>query len=192
MTARAILVMKGKSGRKSRLAPMMSPAERDALVAHMLDHAVAMLAASPAIGEIMLVSPEREDVALPVTWVPDPGAGLNAAILAGTWGAGDVLVLLPDLPLLSVEDIDALAAAGAASRIAIAPDHGETGTNALYLAAGQDFRFAFGAGSLAAHRAEARRLGIEPALIRRRGLAVDVDEPEDVVRAFGRAIPFAA
>ena len=64
--------------------------------------------------------------------------------------------------------------------IAIAPDRGGHGTNGLYLPAGLDFTCRFGARSRVRHEAEARRFGIEPAIVVRPGLAFDLDTPADL------------
>ena len=42
--------------------------------------------------------------------------------------------------------------------------------------------FRFGAGSFAAHHAEARAAGVEPAILDRPGLAFDLDTPQDLAR----------
>ena len=68
----------------------------------------------------------------------------------------------------------------------IAPDQRGIGTNGLYLPTALDFRCRFGAGSRARHEAEAQRLGIEPAIVRRPGLALDLDTPADL-RSLGGA-----
>ena len=91
------------------------------------------------------------------------------------------IVLLPaDLPHLVPADVEVLVTAGRDARIAIAPDRHGTGTNGLYLPAGLDFTCRFGARSRARHEDEARRLGIEPAIVTRHGLASDLDTPCDL------------
>ena len=72
-----------------------------------------------------------------------------------------------------------LALAGAAGTVAIAPDRRRQGTNGLSVAAGLDLAFRFGAGSFAAHLAEAERLGVTPDVIENPRLALDIDTPED-------------
>ncbi len=96
----------------------------------------------------------------------DPGTGLNPALhsalaqIAGK-GADRMIVLFADLPRLTTQDVQLLAAAPPGT-IAIAPDRHGTGTNALSLPLpeAKAFTFAFGADSYALHHAEAERLGL--------------------------------
>jgi 2-phospho-L-lactate guanylyltransferase len=120
----------------------------------------------------------------------DTGASLSAAFeLARTRAraahATELLLLPADLPWLTAADVEALVVAGRRARVAIAPDRRGSGTNGLYLPAALDFSFRFGNGSRSLHEAEARRLGIEPAIVSRPGLAADLDTPADL-RALGR------
>lgn len=97
-------------------------------------------------------------------YVPDPGAGLDAAVQAGvdavaaaavaTGVVGPVAVLLADLPAARAEDLAAALKAAAAYRRAFVPDRRGTGT--VLLAAGDPSLLtpAFGAGSAARHRAQ--------------------------------------
>ena len=66
--------------------------------------------------------------------------------------------------------------------VVIAPDRLGTGTNGLALSPPGIIGFRFGAGSFAAHRAEAQAAGVEPAVVVRPGLAFDLDTPEDLAR----------
>ena len=64
--------------------------------------------------------------------------------------------------------------------VVAAPDRAGTGTNALLLARPGLIAYAFGEGSLAAHRAAAAASGLRFALCERAGLATDIDRPEDL------------
>ena len=94
-----------------------------------------------------------------------------------------LVVLHGDLPNLAADDVAALidAAAGGPA-VAIAPDRLGTGTNGLALRPPGVIGFRFGAGSFAAHRAEAQTAGVDPAVVVRPGLAFDLDTPEDLAR----------
>ena len=65
------------------------------------------------------------------------------------------------------------------ARLVLATDRLGTGTNALGLRADVAFTTRFGPGSLAAHRAEAARRGLDAVVVHRPGTAVDLDTPED-------------
>ncbi|MDE8653497.1 2-phospho-L-lactate guanylyltransferase [Novosphingobium album (ex Liu et al. 2023)] len=193
MSCWAVIPIKAAGDGKSRLAGVLDPAAREALVDAMLAHVVATALATPSLDRVYLVGPSRHGLDEAITLLPDPGAGLNAALqaalarLAGQ--APDrvpdrVVVIAADLPHLSTLDLDLLARARDGA-IAIAPDRHGTGTNALSLplpdAAG--FTFLFGEDSFARHCAEAERLGHNVETILSRGLEKDIDEPADLADA---------
>ena len=128
---------------------------------------------------------------------------------------GRLVVAHADLPALSPEDVEALLAED--TPVVIATDRNRAGTNLLLLPfetyanslspapkrrnpgleeQGGRFRFRFGAGSLAAHVAEAKAHGLDVTVVHRPGTAVDLDTtddwsqlPEEVRAAVGRQVP---
>ena len=88
--------------------------------------------------------------------------------------------LFADLPLVRAADVAALMAAAGDAAVALAPDHAGTGTNALTLPLPTPFELKFGPGSFAAHLAEASRVALTATVVRREGLACDIDEPTDL------------
>ena len=123
-----------------------------------------------------------------------PADGLNGALLtaqavAARERAARLLILPADLPLLAPSDVAAVLAAGrppagerGRARIVIAPDGASVGTNALLLEPPTALAPLFGADSFHAHVAWAAELGLRYAIVRRPGLLLDVDTPEDVWR----------
>jgi len=93
-------------------------------------------------------------------------------------GAARVLLLAADLPYLVASDLELLLAEDAP--VVIAPDRHRRGTNALLLAPPSVIAPAFGADSFNAHRERARRASAEARIVTSRGLATDVDDPEDL------------
>ncbi len=91
-----------------------------------------------------------------------------------------VLVIAADLPWVQPSDIIALVGAAGPNTLVLAPSRDGTGTNALLVPSGVHLRPAYGEGSRAAHRREARRLGLRLAEVVRPGLGFDVDRPEDL------------
>jgi 2-phospho-L-lactate guanylyltransferase len=75
--------------------------------------------------------------------------------------------------------LDALPAAGG---VAIAPDRAGRGTNGLALRPPDAIGFRFGAGSFAAHRADAEAAGVPLVEVHRPGLEFDLDTPADLAR----------
>ena len=178
MSWTAVVPLKTAADRKTRLSPSLDLAERIRLSNRMARQVVATLKETEEVGRVLLLSPGPLE-ALDAEWMPDEGRGLNAELTrvrAGLGGA--MLVVHADLPLLARDDVEALLAAAAAAGVAVAPDrHGE-GTNAIALADARPFRFAFGPGSFRGHSAEAGA-----AVVRRPGLALDIDSPDDLQAA---------
>jgi 2-phospho-L-lactate guanylyltransferase len=151
---------------------------------------------STAIEAVAVVSPDPAALELAANLGPDvypvtqsaAEPGLNAAIEIGRrWaaarGASGILVLFGDLPLLTGADVRNLVRRDAP--VVLAPDRHGSGTNALLLRLGRSpdgrpFTFHFGAGSYAAHVAEAHRLGLEAATSISSGTALDLDTPDDL------------
>lgn len=189
MTSRIIVPHRGLEHAKTRLAGVLEPAQRADLAGRLLRHVLEVaVAAGP---EVVVISPDPglEDV------VVDAGArlsvqrglGLNAGLAqardeAMTDGVTLLAVLHGDLPALTSPDVTALlaAATGGGALVAIAPDAAGTGTNGLALAPPDVIGFQFGAGSLEAHRRAAKRAGAWTTLVRRPGLAFDIDTPDDL------------
>ena len=140
----------------------------------MLGHVVA---AATSVGRTWVVSPEPVAGA---EWVPDPGGGQGAAVEAALReiGPGPVLVVNSDLPSLTAEDLQALAAATPEQGIAVAPAADGT-TNALGLSDAGLFAPLYGPGSAERFRAHAEH-AVD---VIRPGLRDDVDTPSDVVSA---------
>jgi 2-phospho-L-lactate guanylyltransferase len=166
--------VKARSSGKQRLASALPEPQRTALIEAMLEHVLAAVRAAPLAG-VLILSPDGE---------PLPQATHVLALEATR-----LLIVFADLPLLACEDLVALERATEACGVALAPDHTGTGTNALGLALPTTFRLQFGAGSCARHQLEAARIGRPARLVRRPGLAFDVDEPADLEALRARADP---
>ncbi len=111
-----------------------------------------------------------------------PPLGLNHAVAAGVAhlaaaGHDEVIVSHADLP--NVAGLAALAGAGVGV-VTLVPDRHDDGTNVLVVPSDAGFRFAYGARSFTAHRAEAERLGLEVRVVRDARLAWDIDVPADL------------
>lgn len=190
MNVWAIIPVKPFGLGKSRLAGVLGATERAELNRRLFQHVFATTAAALGSERVAVVTADGDlrahAQARKAHAVPDPaGGGLNAALAEASRyacanGADSVLVLPSDLPLLQPEDIAALIAALTPTKACvIAPDARELGTNALTLAAPPPDFFRFGEQSFAAHIEAARNHGVEPRIMRRPGLAFDLDTPDD-------------
>ncbi len=172
----AVVPIKPVATRKTRLRGHLTPTEIETLTEVMLRHVLDVAGRVEAIGTVTLLAAERYS-GWTGDWFPDPGMGLNAALGAMARAVPDrLLVLHADLPALVPDDVAAMVAADGAS---VSPDLRGAGTNAIALGDARDFDFAFGAGSFERHCAALPGAGI----VRRPGLALDIDLPEDLAQA---------
>ncbi len=187
---RIIVPHRGLAVAKTRLAPVLEPGERVALARELLERVLRV--AHQACHDVVVISPSAELAAVvePIgaALVVQHGMGLNAGLdqaraAALTDGIGLLGVLHGDLPNLRPDDVRALLDAVPAPRgVAIAPDRAGLGTNGLALRPPDAIDFAFGVGSLAAHRAAATAAGLVPSIVDTPGLAFDLDTPADLAR----------
>jgi len=191
LKATAIVPVKRFHEAKRRLAPGIDDERRAALAAAMLEDVLEAIAAARGIDRTIVVSgdPVAQDIAAAASAevVPDPAdEGHVEAALAGiarseVEGAGCVVLLAGDCPLLEPRELDRLLTGLPDPYVAIVPDrHGE-GTNALVLTPPTAIRPAFGEGSLARHVVAAREAGIPFAVEELPSLALDLDTPADLV-----------
>ncbi|MCL2793778.1 MAG: 2-phospho-L-lactate guanylyltransferase [Microbacteriaceae bacterium] len=191
MTWAVVIPFKGAPRSKSRLAERFDDATRHALALAFLQDTVAAVRGAAGVASVVVVSNEPglpgllegDETAAELTFVPDPGDGLNAAIEAGLRAARAAdpdahrAALLGDLPELRPEELAAALAAAARHPLAFVTDAAGTGTTLIALAPGQNATPHFGAGSAAAHEAA----GFAPLeLPPDSGLRRDVDAPADL------------
>ena len=111
MSCWALIALKTFACGKSRLAQVLSLAQRESFSRTMLEHVVRSLAAAHEIDGIAIVTQERAALPAAALALHDPGGGLNAALASGARqlgaaGANELLVLHADLPLLAADEID--------------------------------------------------------------------------------------
>jgi 2-phospho-L-lactate/phosphoenolpyruvate guanylyltransferase len=194
-----VVLIKDFSTAKSRLAPTMQPAMRRALAEMTAARAIdAALAVAPTLA--VCGSPEAADLArakgAAVVVEQEPGGQNPAARLGLTEvlqrGAGEALLLSSDLPLVDAAGVRRLLARADedGSVVVAAPAVGRQGTNALLLRPPGDFDLRFGEASLPLFAEEARRRGRRFIVHDDPSLALDLDEPPDLV-AWRRLEPTA-
>jgi 2-phospho-L-lactate guanylyltransferase len=181
----AIVPVKGLEDAKSRLAPLLGPDERAALVGRMLADVLAACEGSEAVVRTLVVTPEPGVMPVPagVELLADAGEGHAAAValaLADPRSREGALVVMADCALATPEALDRLAAA--ARPVALAPAL-NGGLNALAVRDPEAFEPVFGLPRGAELTvARARAAGLEPAVLDIPELAFDVDEPGDLRR----------
>ncbi len=192
---------------KSRLAPVLTPSQREELNRWLLRRTVRL--ARQVIGPVVVISRAPSILAQAKTqgaWgLPEVSTGLNLALtqaahFARDQGATALLVLPTDLPRLTASDLESILSLGgmekpgwkpvphsaglkpalhATRQLVIAPCRRGTGTNALLMRPPNLIPFLFGPDSFAAHCAAARAAGVEPLIYRADSIAFDLDTPED-------------
>jgi 2-phospho-L-lactate guanylyltransferase len=101
----------------------------------------------------------------------------------------DMLTVPGDIPRVTAAEIAAvIEARRPAPAVTIVPAHDERGSNAVLCAPPLVMPLRFGDDSFLPHLAAARARGIEPTIVRLPGIALDIDQPDDV-HAFLRAEP---
>ncbi len=175
-----LVPVKAFADAKARLAPVLSPADRERLARWTAERVLA------AAGELpVFVACDDEPVAewarqhgATVLW--RPGVGLNAAINTSIAelrerGVGHVIVAHGDLPrarVLSSTVID--------GTLVLIPDARGDGTNVATLPTALSFEFAYGPSSFTRHLAQAIASGIPVAVRRDPLLCLDIDTPSDL------------
>ncbi|MHB8587894.1 MAG: 2-phospho-L-lactate guanylyltransferase [Candidatus Dormibacteraceae bacterium] len=192
MSTWVIVLIKDFASAKQRLQPALGPRARRDLARRNARLAVAAAAA----GDRVLVVAGSEEVAgLAEAWGAEVLAepqqeGQNVAAARGIaraveGGAGAVLLLSSDLPLVTIDAVRAVleSVSRLEAPVAVAvPAVGRGGTNALYLRPPHAIALHFGSDSLAKFRQEAQSLGVTFVVHHSEAMALDLDEPGDLAR----------
>ena len=193
MTIWAVLPVKEMAGAKERLSPLLSPAERVALMRVMVGEVLAALTAARGLAGVAVVTLDpwaSAAAAAAGARVITAGAREGhtgsvtaAARLLAAEGAGGIMTMPGDIPAVTAAEVEALLIGhGAAPAFSIAPAHDEAGSNGVLLTPPQAVPLRFGDDSYFPHLAAARAQGIAPRIVRLPGAAMDIDHPADLAR----------
>jgi 2-phospho-L-lactate guanylyltransferase len=191
LKATAVLPVKRFAAAKQRLAPGMGATHRAELAAAMLEDVLEAIGAARSVERTVVVTSEPRAIELAkaagaeLVADPDegghPGAARAGIARARELGAGRVVLLPIDCPLLAPRELERLLTGMPDRYVAVVPDRHGTGTNALALAPPNAIEPSFGEGSCARHVALAREAGIPYGVEELPSLALDLDTPADVV-----------
>ena len=187
----AVLPTKPLALAKSRLAPHLGDADRQALSFAMFHDVLECLSRANNVDAIAVVTADRRllDLAMRMRALAiDEGTprGLNAAAALGTThaverGATSVLIMLSDLPLLTAEEVDALYAdLPPAPHVRLARSHEGLGTNALLRVPPTAISTRFGGRSFQDHLAAAADANVSCSQVDLPGLSFDIDTIDDL------------
>ncbi|MGD8318622.1 MAG: 2-phospho-L-lactate guanylyltransferase [Myxococcales bacterium] len=194
----ALVPIKGFDRGKSRLAEVLSPAERVRLTRGMFEHVVSVLRASPAIDQVAVVSDSADARELAnrlglVALVDAEGSQGLADVVDGALvdlekrGATSVMICMSDLPDLSVADIERVSRQLERSDVVLVPDLSRRGTNVVAVRPATRLPSCLGhEDSLRRHQDQARSLGLSVSIQVSDGIGFDLDQPDDLERLRGR------
>jgi 2-phospho-L-lactate guanylyltransferase len=192
----AVVPVKERNRAKERLAPLLPPETRRALALAMLEDVLAALGGAAGLAGVLVVTvdpgarrvAQRYRARLVEDGARDGHSGAVAAaarLLAAERRAG-MLTLPGDIPLVTAGEIGQLVAAHRpAPAFTIVPSHDEGGSNAILLSPPDAVPLRFGVDSFFPHLRAAEAQGIRPTILRLPGIALDIDNPEDLA-AFAR------
>jgi 2-phospho-L-lactate guanylyltransferase len=197
MNTWVVVLIKDFDAAKQRLRPALGIKSRRALARRN-----ARLAVSAAFaGDRVLVVAGSEEVAeIARAWGADvllepredgqnlaAERGIKRAVEAG---AGAVLLLSSDLPLVTTRSVRELLESAGQHKAPVAvavPATGRGGTNALYLRPPDAIGMHFGGDSLAKFQADAEARSVEFVVHHSEAMALDLDEPSDLA-SLSRAV----
>ena len=188
----AVVPVKERASAKERLAPMLRPETRQALALAMLEDVLATVTATPRIAGFVVVTVDAEARQLATSYGGrvlemgardgHTGAVAAAARLLAAEGHKGMLTLPGDIPLVTPREIASLLAAHPpAPSFTIVPSHDERGSNAIACSPPDAVTLRFGEDSFYPHLRAAEACGIRPNVVHLPGIALDIDNPEDVV-----------
>ena len=187
----AVVPVKDLGNAKQRLAAVLGRPERTALFRAMLEDVLDALSGAVSLAGILLVTRDEEAIALAKGYgaecLIEPenrGHTLAVEFAAKTLAARGAAALLQvpgDIPRVTSEEIEAVISAHTpAPAVTIVPSRDYRGSNAVLCSPPDVFPFRFGDDSFHPHLAAARAIGIEPTVIERPGIGLDIDTPDDL------------
>jgi len=192
MRTLAILPIKGFDAAKQRLSGLLASGSRHALAQAMFLDVLASLGKSRRIDAVVVVTCDREAEAAAhgghvITLADEAQAGQSAAARIGLGhavasGFERALLIPGDTPMIDPAEIDALLDRCERDELdlAVVPDRGGEGTNALVISPPAAFDPSFGPGSFERHMRTAEDGGLRHRAEAVPSLAHDVDTPEDL------------
>ncbi len=185
-----LLPVKNLSAAKQRLAAVLDQPARTRLAQTMLHDVVGVLAAWPRRPACALVTSDAFAIELAQQYdfeiIPDPAnsSETDAIEMATRFcvvrGSDSTLVIPADIPLMQASELDQIFASAPAEGSVLAPAADGRGTNAAYRRPANLFPLRFGSDSFKPHLAAAQATGKPCIVLQLPGIALDVDNPEDL------------
>ncbi len=183
-----IVLARDPQGAKSRLGEILATDERALLATALLEDVLDAVYAAP-VGRVV-VATESDEIratatrhgveAIAVAARGMSDAARDALAAAVREGASAAAVLPADLPALRAADVSVLFSHSDEAAVTIAPDRHRRGTNALVLRPPGVLTPLFGHDSFRAHQVAAQGAGLSLRVVERPGLALDIDNADDL------------
>jgi 2-phospho-L-lactate guanylyltransferase len=191
MSTWAIIPVKPLNRAKSRLAPVLTPEQRQQLAENMFRHVLETVRGVPQIIGTLVISRDSKALSIAREYdaktVQETGTPeLNSALTRATqvvvsWGVESLLVLPADLPLVNVDDLTDMISMGRGTpSVVIATDQHQDGTNALFMRPPGIIPYAYGPGSYQRHSALARTAGVKVKTFFSEQMSLDIDVSGDL------------
>jgi 2-phospho-L-lactate guanylyltransferase len=188
----AVVPVKEFEGAKQRLSSSLSPDERRLLATTMLEDVLDAVSAVKTLAGVIVVTVDPEATSLASRYGArivtegardgHTGAVTAAARLLVREGRTAMMTMPGDIPRLRSEEIAAtLVAHRSAPAFTIVPAHDDLGSNTIVCSPPDAVPLRFGEDSFYPHLDAARARGIEPLIVRHRGIGMDIDNPVDLV-----------
>lgn len=185
-----LVPVKNLSAAKQRLAAVLDQPARTELARTMLHDVVATLARWPHRPACALVTSDPFAIDLAQQYdfeiIPDPanpgetGAIEMATRLCVSRGIDSTLVIPADIPLIEASELEQILERAPAEGTVLAPAADGCGTNAAFRRPANLFPLRFGNDSFKPHLAAAQATGKPCIVLKLPGIAIDVDNPEDL------------
>jgi 2-phospho-L-lactate guanylyltransferase len=187
----AVVPIKELDGAKQRLAALLSPAHRRALIEVMMGEVLEAVAATNSLAGIIVVTVDPQAAALAMRLgarVVTDGArdGHTGSVMGGVRllareGRGGMLTLPADIPAVTSQEISLVIGAHLPGRsFTISPAHDHLGSNTVICSPPDAVPLRFGDNSYYPHLEAAERSGVEPMVMPQPGIAMDIDHPADL------------
>jgi 2-phospho-L-lactate guanylyltransferase len=187
----AAVPVKEFAGAKQRLSGALSPDQREILAATMLEDVLDALSRATRLAGILVntVDPRAADLArrYGARLVAEDARGGHTGAVLGmakvllAEGKGALMTVPGDIPGVTAYEVDTVVSSCLeAPSFTIVPAHDELGSNAVLCAPPAVVPLRFGDDSFFPHLATARRHGIEPTVVRLRGIGMDIDHAADL------------
>ena len=188
----AVVPIKERDRAKERLASLLAPATRQALALAMLEDVLSALAAAPGLAGLIVVTLDQQARRLALGYgariLEDgardghTGAVTAAARLLAAERQTGMLTVPGDVPLVTADEISQIITAHRPPpSFTIVPSHDDGGSNAILVSPPDAVPLRFGVDSFFPHLRAAQAQGIRPTVRRLPGIALDIDNPEDLV-----------